>query len=198
MEQGREGQGALVPGLLNDRTSYLKAEDFEEEDGEDSQPLYPDLTCACCEEPLTLNEEIIVIVVVQAQSVVVRDERTGQPRVEVQFYPVLDESEDFEYHPLRIHFDCWEETCGEFHEIIADELPARPEPEAVCTCTFCKASIGPFREFARVALGEITLSQRRGITSFEEAEGGSPEPVCLECMGRINDQCVEVWKDKER
>lgn len=189
-------------GILDDTTSYLKAEDFDidgtdEEDDSSKDFWYrTHLMCSSCEEHILFDSEIIAIVVVQGQYIVLPDEETGKPRGRVEFYPVLNDEEDFEYEPVLLHFECWEEICEEYHELIADEPKMRSRTPAtdICKCSFCHAGLGPFQEFARVILGEITVSERRNQTAFKETEGGSPEPVCLGCMDRIHEQCIELWK----
>lgn len=187
-------------GVLEDPTSYLKAGDLdlspEEEDFPEDYWYRTHLTCASCEEPICFDTEILAVVVVQAQYVVQPDEETGRPRGRVEFYAVLSEEGDFQYEPLFLHFECWEELCEEYHELIADEPKIRSRTPAtdLCKCSFCGTGMGPFQEFARIVLGEIGVSERRQQTTFVETEGGSPEPVCLECMDRINDQCIELWK----
>jgi len=189
--------------VLEDPTSYLRTRDLdtgrgtvEEEDFPEDYWYRTHLTCSSCNEHICFDEEVIAIVVVQAQYIVQPDEETGKPKGSVQFYPVLDDDEDFEYEPLLLHFDCWEEICEEYHELIADEpkVRSRNPTTDVCKCSFCHDGIGPFQNFARVILGEITVSERKKQTTFKETEGGSPEPVCLACMERINEQCIELWK----
>lgn len=188
-------------GVLEDPTSYLRAGDLdlgydEEEDDPKGYWYRTHLTCSSCEEHLRFDEEMIAIIVVQAQYVVQPDEDTGKPKGSVEFYPVLDDDGDFEFEPHLLHFDCWEEICEEYHELIADEpkLRSRNPTTDICKCSFCHDGIQPFQQYARVILGEIVVSERRNETSFKESEGGSPEPVCLACMERINEQCIELWK----
>lgn len=187
---------------LDDASSYLKASDFDlddealiERDWEFMSRTH--LSCSSCEEHIHFDEEVIAIVVVQGQNVSFLDAETGRTRSGIEYYAVLDDDEeDFEYEPLLLHFDCWEEICGEYHELIADEpkVRSRTPTTDICKCSFCHTGVGPFQEFARVVLGEVTISERRQQTSFKETEGGSPEPVCLDCMVRINEQCIELWK----
>lgn len=196
MESNNERQGEMGRTLLDDTTSYLKASDFELEEEEVPEDLWyrTHLICASCEEYLHFDEEIIAIIVVQGQYVVLPDEQTGKPKGRIEFYAALDEEEDFAYESLLIYFDCWEEICDEYQQLITDEPRLRSGPTDICRCRFCHVGIGPFQEFARVILGEVIVSERRKQTAFKEVEGGSPEPVCLECMGRINEQCIELWK----
>ena len=177
--------------VLDDASSYLKASDFDLDEGDDVAERdweflkRTHLTCSSCEEHIHFDEEILAIVVVQGQN-------TGTT---IECYPVLcDDDEDFAYEPLLLHFDCWEEICEEYHELIANEPKLRSRTPTTDICSFCHAGVGPFQEFARVILGEICLSERRQQTTFKEAEGGSPEPVCLDCMVRIDEQCIELWK----
>lgn len=191
-------------GVLGDPTSYLKASDLtlgrdeEEDDSTEDYWSRTHLTCSSCEEHIRFDEEIIAVVVVQGQYVVRHDEQTGKPRGNVEFYVVLndDDEPDFAYEPLLLHFDCWEQICEEYNDLIADEpkMRSRTPTTDICKCSFCHAGIGPFQEFARVILGEIAVSERRKQTTFKETEGGSPEPVCLGCMDRVNEQCIELWK----
>lgn len=200
MEPNDERQGEMGRSILEDTTSYLRASDFELEDEEEDHELPEDfwyrthLVCASCEEYLHFDEETIAVVVVQGQYVVLPDDQTGKPKGRIEFYAVLDEEEDFAYEPILLHFNCWEELGDEFQQLIADEPRLRSGPTDICLCHFCHKGIGPFQEFARVILGELIVSERRKQTTFKEVEGGSPEPVCLECMGRINEQCIELWK----
>lgn len=191
-------------GVLGDPTSYLRARDLDlRRPGNEEEDELPEdywyrthLTCASCEEHICFDEEMIAIVIVQAQYVVQPDEETGRPRGSIEFYPVLDDDGDFAHEPVLLDFGCWEDTCEEFHELIADEpkLRSRSPATDICKCSFCHTGIGPFQEFGRVMLGELVVSERKKETTFKETEGGSPEPVCLDCLERINDQCIELWK----
>lgn len=198
MEQNDKEQSPMGRGLLTDTTSYLKASDYEIDDEAEDDEYWArtHLTCASCKECINYDEEVIAIIVVQAQYIVLPDEETGKPRGRVEFYPVLnDDDEDFTYEPLLLHFDCWDETCEEYHELIADEPRIRSRSPAtdICKCSFCNAGIGRMQEFARVVIGEIGISERKEQPTFKESEGGSPEPVCLGCMERVNEQCIELW-----
>jgi hypothetical protein len=187
-------------GLLEDPSSYVTTRDLDLEEEESDLPddfwYRTELSCSSCEELLCFNEEILLVQIVQGQHILEVNENTGLQSNVLQFYPVLNEEEDFEYEPLLIHFDCWEQICDEFHELIADEpkLRSRTPTSDLCRCSFCKTGIGPWEEFARVILGELTISERKRATVFQETEGGSPEPVCIGCVDRINEQCIELWK----
>lgn len=173
-------------------TSYLTAKDLVEEDEQESDLpenywARTERSCANCEELLCFNEEIIQIIIVQAQQV---------PQEGTLFYPVLNDDGDFEYEPLLLHFECYESACDEYHELIADEPKSRSRTPStdLFRCSFCKDGIGPFQEFGHIVLGEIDISERRNEPTFKETEGGSPEPVCLGCLERIHEQVIELWK----
>lgn len=186
--------------LLTDPSSYLRQGDFRLGWDEDQETLdyveTTQLSCVVCDEALTFGEEILAIVVVQAQYVTSLDAQSGRPHGCIEFYAVLDDDGDFEYEPTFTHYECWADTCEEYRQLLADEPRQRSRSPAadLCRCSFCAAGIGAFQEFARVMLGECLISEKRGQTVFSETEGGSPEPVCLECMTRINNQCIELWK----
>jgi len=184
--------------LLDDASSYLRSSDFEldeeEEDTSEDLVYSTDLICASCEEYLDFDEEMIAVVVVQGQYVTLLDERIGKQKGRVEFYAVLGEDNDFAYEPLLLHFNCWEEICDEYQNLTADEPRQRFGPSDICRCHFCQKGIGPFQEFASATLGELVTSEKRGLTTFKEVAGSSPELVCIECMERINDQCIQLWK----
>jgi hypothetical protein len=203
VEQNSEGKGEMGGGLMHDPTSYLKARDLDLRPEDEEESDLPEdfwsrteLSCSSCEEYIHFDEEVVSIIISQAQRVERPDEETGELRTVVEIYPVLGDDEDYAYEPLLIHFDCWDDICEEYHELIADEPKIRSRTPAadLFKCSFCNDGIGPWKEFAHVTIGEIAISDKRGQIAFKEAEGGSPEPVCLSCMDRIHGQCIELWK----
>lgn len=178
---------------LRDSSSYLKAGDFnldpfEDEDRDFDEDYWSqtELCCHDCEENLCFNDELILIQIVQAQNV-------GDA---IECYIVLDDEGDFQVEPVFLHFECWDDIVEEFHNLIADDRPLPSDAPIldILHCQFCKVGIRAWEEFARVTLGELVVSERRQVTTFKETDSGSPEPACLNCINRINEDCVQIWK----
>lgn len=194
----------MATSLLKDPTCYLTAEDYREFDGENVEEddfpegywLKSNIDCEGCGDFIAFQDETILILIVQSQKLKQLNEYGREEEI-VQCYPVQNEDGDFAFEPIFLHFECWEDAYEEYSELIADELClGEPKVKGVQQCTFCKEQISEWEPYAWIRLGEITTDARLTGTesSFKEAEGGSPEPVCMSCMDRINDQCIELWR----
>jgi len=142
--------------------------------------------CACCEEPISMLEEVLCLEVVLPVKLDV-----------VKYYILEDDTGGYAYEPYFFHVDCW---VGEVEEalctVIEDTSPAL-DSRGIIECEGCTSDIFAWETCGIVSIGEFTrIPQSQDGTyppRFVPYEIKS-RPFCVSCLHTINEQILEMWE----
>lgn len=148
-----------------------------------------DLSCSSCSEDFHEDDEVVLVNIVTAQR---------HPNGQIHCFDVLDDEGDYCFEPHILHFECWEDICTEHAENIRDTPPIWDDDHIkLIDCEFCRDGIRAYERFAFVLYGEMKRSNRisNGSTQpvFVPMDKADTQNVCLGCLGRIADECLELW-----
>jgi len=143
--------------------------------------------CASCEEQLFTTDELVLIQAVYPNVV------DG----EVQFYQLDDGFGHFEYEPMFLHLDCWEELAEELYELMED-APPMLDVLSLFECTVCKSGIRPWETSCLVTPGELRHSPRSPTGNpmfYFDPCLGDATLLCASCTVRLNEEVFEMWEN---
>jgi len=139
--------------------------------------------CACCEEPIKFNEEIILL-------------QGAYPHFDgedIHYNMALDDDGEPDVMPVFMHIDCWDHV-GETICEIREDTPPINEPGTIIECDTCLCS---------VRMGEKVVIAESG-TFIQNPRGGGPKfqtrvitnILCLPCATIVSDVSeIESWVD---
>ena len=142
--------------------------------------------CASCEAGLLTTDEVILIEVVYPVKVGNR----------IECYRVDDGEGGFEYDPIFVHLDCWEEFEETMGEILED-VPPTPDEYSIFECSICKSGIRSWETSCLISPGELRRSLRspNGMPDLEFVQClGVPKMLCASCTRRLNGEVFEMWE----
>ena len=141
--------------------------------------------CSDCADDIAYTEEVVLLQVVQAESV------DGK----ALFYPVLRPHDGtFLYEPYHYCFRCWENLYEQLREDTVDE-PPMIDAGAAFECLCCSSSIREGEYVGTFTIGEFHQSRRSpsGVRSMQFMHNGKPEMLCLYCLLLLNLH-IEMWE----
>lgn len=143
--------------------------------------------CSQCGELLDFGETIIMV-------------QVTRPEVHAEgltLMPLLDDDGDFLYEHHFLHFGCWEEIADDYKKEVENTPPVL-DGMGVIQCDTCQSSIREWETCGSVTHGELHRSRRSPSGAGHGsnlAPSGAPDVLCIHCLGKINDESLELWDE---
>jgi hypothetical protein len=174
-------------GILDDPTSFLSSEDFEEP----SIRYLTSLICPCCREEIEADEDVALLQVGQV----------SLDRGKFEFYPSVGEDKDFKYKPIFLHLKkCWSDLYEDLQKIGGDQTVY--DTYSRVKCETCESGIRDWEVMVLAQYGEFHTSPRHPnndsntIYTFKPLEDAdSQSELCLSCILNLVGDELGQWED---
>lgn len=160
-------------------------EETEEDEGVPNTWFQSGHICTCCGDKLAYTDEVFLLEVVEA----------AQDHGQILCEPITTDEGDYEFEPLMVHLECWEEAIEQIRELREDEPPVE-SMDGILVCAQCQSSIVSFEPFVSATFGEIHVSQRKPNGEYaDKMEKLAPMcPTCMPCMVRVIEDYFDDWE----